>query len=79
MEITVFELVLYILSFGGMFFIPGHFLLKKKPMEEKFVVSSFILFVVTLLLSTTIGLTAISLIVSLVLLTIILAYLSANP
>lgn len=82
MEITVLEFVAFIVSFVFLFFVTGFVLTKKKDIEERlahsFVISSAILFIGSLILSKTIGLTWITLVGFVIVVTAISVYRSAN-
>ena len=78
MEIGVLDVLMFAAAFALLFFVPGHFLLRKRPVEEKFIASTAISFLGMLVLSETIGLDATTLLVFVAVATIILSYLSAS-
>ncbi len=61
MEITAANALLFIAAFIALFFIPGHLFLKRRPIEEKFAASAAIVLAGTLVLSKTMGLSALTL------------------
>lgn len=80
MEISTLDAVLFAGAFVLLFFVPGHLLLKRRPIEEKFIVSSGISFIVALVLSETIGLNIASMLLfGGVAVAAISAYRAANP
>ena len=91
MEITFLDALFFAVGFVFLFFLPGYNIMRAKKMEfpeslaYSFTISSAILLVCTLLLSATIGMTWLSLVVFVCLITIatskeaISAFRSANP
>lgn len=78
MEIALAQASLFAAAFVAIFLLPGHILLRRHPIEEKFVASAAISFAGALLLSKTVGLSAISITGFLVAVIIISAFLSAS-
>ncbi len=78
MEITIVNAIMFVGAFVFLFFVPGYFSLKTATLEERFVMSSAIVLIGSLLLSKTLGLTWLSLSVFVSLATLVLFYRSAN-